>query len=147
MDMIGMARLGRDAEIRRLNDGTAVANLSLVFNYGKKDDEGKQASQWVDASIWGKMAEALAPYLTKGSQHYFHLEEPHQEEWEGRESSGVKIVARVLKVTLGPRQSSGEGGQRAPSPAPAPRAAAPRAPAPAPKPAQGFDDMDDDIPF
>ena len=36
MKHIGMARLGREAEMRALNDGTPVLNLSLAVNYGKK---------------------------------------------------------------------------------------------------------------
>ena len=57
----GLARIGRDVELRFLPQGDAVANISLAFTYGRKDSEGKRPTQWVEASIWSKRAEALAP--------------------------------------------------------------------------------------
>ena len=67
MKAFGLARIGRDVEIRHTAGGDAVASLSLAFTYGRKGEDGKRPTQWVDASIWGKRAEALAQYLTKGS--------------------------------------------------------------------------------
>ena len=67
MKAFGLARIGRDAEIRHTAGGDAVASLSLAFTYGRKGEDGKRPTQWVDASLWGKRAEALAQYLTKGS--------------------------------------------------------------------------------
>ena len=63
MILTGLCRLGADADIRYLQDGTAVANLNLAYNYGKKDNEGKRPTQWIKASIWGVRAENSAPYL------------------------------------------------------------------------------------
>ena len=145
MHLIGMARLGRDAEVRYTPQGDAVANLSLCFNYGKADGQGQRPTTWVDAALWGERAEKLAQYLTKGGAHSFIVADVHMEEYEGRNGKGVKLVGRVMDVTLGPRQDGGSGGgQRSAAPAPAQRS---QAPAPAPKAATGFDDMDDDIPF
>lgn len=152
MQIIGVARLGRDAEVRYISDGTAVANLNMAFNYGRKDAEGKRPTQWVEGSLWGKLAEALADYLVKGQQISVTMEDPHIEEYEGKNGTGHKLVARVLSIELvGSKQESQAqgGGQqlRAPATAPAQRQARAPAPAPAPKSPTGFDDMDDDIPF
>lgn len=149
MKHIGMATLGRDAELRCTPGGEAVANLSLAVNYYDKNAEGNRATQWIDASMWGKQAEALSQYLTKGSQHCFTLSELHIESYEGRNGTGHKLVARVDNVELGRRadapggQREGDGGNRAPQQ----REQQPQRQAPASKPAAGFDDMDDDIPF
>lgn len=142
--MIGMMRLGRDAELRYLNDGTPVAGLSLAYNYGKPDQSGNRPTTWIDASLFGKQAESLAPYLLKGSVHEFTLEGLHIQTFDKRDGGqGTKIAARVLSVELGPKQQGA-----APAPAPRAPAPAPRAPAPAPRQSgTGFDDMDDDIPF
>jgi single-strand DNA-binding protein len=144
MKTIGLARLGRDAEVRYTPGGDAVANLSLAVNYGQKGQDGNRPTQWIDASIWGKQAEALAPYLVKGSVHCFYLSDVHLETYQGRNGEGVKMVARVDNVELGPRVGGEQGG--APNSAPAQR----QAPAggsqrPAPKPALA--DEDSDIPF
>ena len=143
MKHIGMARLGRDAEVRYTPQGDAVANLSLAVTVYDKTAENNRGTQWIDASIWGKQAESLAQYLVKGSLHCFTLSDLRIEEYETRNGeTGVKLVARVDSVELGPRQ--GDATAPAPRPAASPR---PSSPAPAPKAATGFDDMDDDIPF
>lgn len=148
MKMIGMARLGRDAEIRYLPDDTAVANLSLAVNYYSKDAENNRATQWINATLWGKQAESLSQYMTKGSVHCFTLSDIHLEAWESQNGSGVNMVARVDSVELGPRQGEG-GGQGASAPQQQRQASAPaqKQQKPAAKKPGNFDDFDDDIPF
>ena len=60
MKLIGIARLGRDAEIRHTASGKQVASLALAYDYGMKDDgTGKKPTQWVSASLWGDQAGRL----------------------------------------------------------------------------------------
>jgi single-strand DNA-binding protein len=143
MKTIGLARLGRDAEVRYTPGGDAVCNLSLAVNYGPKDQGGNRPTQWIDATLWGKRAEALAQFLVKGSVHCFTLEDIHIETYQKNGGGeGFKLAARVLDVELGPRV----GGDQGSAPATRQPAAAP-AQRPQPKPAPNFSDMDDDIPF
>lgn len=157
MKTIGLARLGRNAEIRYTPAGDAVCNLSLAVNYGMKGDDGSRPTQWIDATLWGKQAEALAQFLVKGSVHCFALSDIHIETYQKNGGGdGVKLSARVDSVELGPRQV--DGGQDAPArdngvPARKPghpaHSNAPiggQRPAPQRQPAN-FSDMDDDIPF
>ncbi len=135
--IFGLARLGRDAELRFTPKGDAVANLSLAFNYGRKGDDGKKPTQWVDGSLWGKGAEALAPYLKKGGLVSVTLEDAHIEVFkksDGSESS--KLSGRVTAIDL--------AGGAAPSQSPLVQQAQPRREAAA---KAAFDDMDSDIPF
>lgn len=142
--LTGLFTLGRDAELRTTNDGQQVATLSLGYNYGRKGQDGKQPTQWVRAALWGKLAEAIAPYLTKGKQVDAVLEDVHIRAYTKQDGGqGVNLEGRVLKIELS-RGARSEGS--APPPAPAPRAPAP-APAPRQSSNTGFDDMDDDIPF
>lgn len=147
--LFGMARLGKDAEIRTAG-GDSVCNLSLAFSYYDKKAEKGRATQWVDATLWGKRADALAPYLTKGTAVAVSIEDVHIEEYQGKNGAGHKLVGRVVSIELG------GGKQEGAAVAPAARAAAPAprpAPAPAPRPAgggggpAGLDDMGEDIPF
>lgn len=112
----GVFRLGRDAELRRTPDGKAVVNLALAFNYGRKGDDGKRPTQWVEASLWEQRAEALAPYLRKGEAISCTLSDPHIETYEGQNGQGHKLVARVLDLELisgqGDRQQGNQGNQR-----------------------------------
>lgn len=134
MIMTGIVRLGRDADVRHIASGEAVCKLSLVFNYGRKGSEGKQASQWLDASLWGKRAESLAPYLTKGSQLSVVLDEPHSEEYEGKNGKSWKLVARVISIEFVGKKPADDNHDE---------------PAESPKKPNGvpFDDLNDDIPF
>ena len=148
MKAFGLARLGRDAELRTTSQGESVATLALAFSYGRKGSDGNRPTQWVDAALWGKRAEALAPFLAKGGLVSVSLEDVHIETFEGKNGPGHKLAARVVDVELAsPKQASA-----APAPAPAARPAQPpqrQAPAPAPRGpnGSGIDDMDDDIPF
>jgi single-strand DNA-binding protein len=139
----GPMRLGRDAEVRYLPSGQAVVTLSLAFNYGKRGDDNKRPTQWVEAGFWGDYAVKTAPHLLKGTLICAVLEDMHTEEFtRSDKSTGHKLAARM--------QSFDFAGQRESGQASAPAGTAPRqAPrqAPPPRPASGFDDMDDDIPF
>ena len=94
--MFGLARLGRDAEIRTTSQGESVATLALAFSYGRKGSDGKRPTQWVDAALWGKRAEALAPYLLKGGLVSVSLEDVHIETFDGKNGPGHKLAARVV---------------------------------------------------
>ena len=141
MKSFGLARIGRDVEVRYTAGGDAVASLSLAFTYGRKGEDGKRQTQWVDAALWGKRAEALAPYLLKGGLVAVTLEEVHIETFQGSNGPGHKLAGKVLDIELA---GGGDKPAAAPRPVPAPARAPARAPAPT---GSGFDDMDSDIPF
>jgi len=136
----GLARIGKDAEVRFTPGGTAVANVSLAFTYGKKGDDGKRPTQWVDASIWGQRAEPMAPYLLKGKQIVAYLEDVHLQTYtKGDGTQNTKMVARLSDLEFVSDNSDHKPTQK-------PQSAPQSRPAPAQQ-GSGFDDMDDDIPF
>jgi len=145
--MFGLARIGRDVEIRHLSNGDAVCNISLAFSYGKKGADGYRPTQWVDASLFGKRAEALAPYLLKKGVISVTLDEVHIETYQGQNGEGHKLVGKVIDIEL-----TGNGGQAsAPTQnAPAPQQQRQQAPQQSQQrgaPQPDFSDMDDEIPF
>lgn len=134
MILTGLARLGRDAVLRYSPDGTPVANMALAYNYGQKGQDGNRPTQWVEASLWGKRAEALAPHLRKGTALDVVVEDVRIETWQDQDGAGrVKLAGRVLNVEFAGRAN----GERGTSPAPR---QAPAAPA-------HEDPAADDIPF
>lgn len=136
----GLARIGKDAEVRYTPGSTAVANVSLAFTYGKKGDDGKRPTQWVDASLWGQRAEGMAPYLLKGKQIVAYLEDVHLQTYtKGDGTQNTKMVARLADLEFVSDNSDHKPAQK-PQNAPQSR------PAPASQ-GSGYDDMDDDIPF
>jgi len=129
----GLARIGREVEVRYTTGGEAVANISLAFTFGKKGVDGNRPTQWVDASLWGKRAETLAPYLKKGSQIVAYLDDVSVQTFtKGDGSQATKMVGRIVDLELIRSNEASE-------PAPAPK--------PQPKQSAGFEGMDDDIPF
>ena len=70
--VILVGNLGRDAELRYTPGGAAVATLNLATTETWKDKEGqkKEDTQWHRVILWGKTAETLQDYLTKGKQIY-----------------------------------------------------------------------------
>ena len=144
--LIDATRIANETTLRYTPDGTAVINLSLPCDYGRKGQDGKKPTQWVDASLWGKQAEALAPYLLKGQFIAFTLDDVHIEEYQSQGGTKSKLVGRVSNIKLigssGQNSQSGQqSGQSSQRPA---QAAQTRDSAPAPS---NFDNFDDDIPF
>lgn len=136
MILTGVVRLGRDVELRDAN-GQKVCNLAGAYNYGRAQEGGGRPTQWIDVSLWGKLAESLAPFLKKGREVWLTCEDVHVEMGARQDgTSWNKLVGRVQSIQLvGPRDQAGAA-PAAPAAAPRPSAAAPR---PAPAPAAGGD--------
>lgn len=101
MKLIGKVRLGRDAELRRTAAGDAVASFSGAYDYGRKGDDGKRPSQWVEFSMFGKRAESIHEYLTKGSQVVVYGDSPHSEKYQTRDGAQAeKLVCNVDDIEL-----------------------------------------------
>lgn len=92
-NLVGVFRLGQDAALKQTATGQTVMELSLVYNYGKKDDN---QSQWISAAMWGDRGNKVAEYMTKGKQIYAVLEEPHVETFQKKDGTwGAKLSARI----------------------------------------------------
>ena len=134
-----VGRLTRDAELRYTGGGTAVANLSLAINTRRrKDDQWVDEAHFFDAVVWGKTAESLSPYLTKGKQ--IGLEgELRQNRWEqeGQRRSKVEIFARNIQL-IGNRGGDSSTTGLSPSDTSAEQSGSPQG-----QPS----DFEDDIPF
>lgn len=64
MEQITIAgRLGGDAALAKTQSGDSVCNFNVAVD--RREGNGK-ATNWYRVSLWGKRAEALAPYLLKG---------------------------------------------------------------------------------
>lgn len=144
--------LGRDARINQVNGSNgpiSVANFSVAVKKRQKGSDGKPLTLWIDCAIWGNRADALGPYLTKGTRVAVSGE-ADVEQYQAHDGTMVpKLTLRVNELTLlgggEQQQQQGQPQQQYRQPA-APRQ--PQAPAPQPQGQQGgFDDFDDDIPF
>ena len=105
-----IGRLTRDAELKYTTTGYPISSFSLALNRRRKEGE-----QWVeeahffDINLFGKTAEALKQYLTKGKQIAVEGE-LRQDRWEqdGQSRSKVVIAANNIQL-LGGGATSGGG--------------------------------------
>ena len=67
-----IGRLGKDPELRYTQSGTGVANFSLATDRSWKGEDGQKQREttWHNIVVWGKRAEVVKEYLTKGQQIY-----------------------------------------------------------------------------
>ncbi len=155
--VILVGNCGRDAEIRYLPSGQAVANVTLATSTRRKDKtsgEMVEETQWHRITFFERLAEIAGEYVKKGRPIYVEgrLKYGKFTNKDGVEQNTCDIIATEMQL-LGSREGMGAPGgddssggyarPGAPASRPAPRQQAPAAT----KPSSGFDDMDDDIPF
>lgn len=70
--VIVIGNLGKDPELRYLQSGDAVANITVATTETWKDKQGqkKEETEWHRISMFGKTAEIAGQYLKKGAQVY-----------------------------------------------------------------------------
>lgn len=95
-----VGRLTRDIEIKYTNSGAAIGNLSIAVNRSRKqDDQWIDETSFFDVKIYGKTAESLRPYLTKGKQITVEgfLK---QERWQKDGQNFSRVIVGVENVQL-----------------------------------------------
>lgn len=62
--------LGKDAELKSTQNGNSVASFSVATSETFKNKAGEKTEKttWHNIQVWGKTAEALSQYLTKGTR-------------------------------------------------------------------------------
>src|SRR6186713_804897 len=109
-----VGNLGRDAEMRFTAGGTPVATVSLATTEKWTDREGqkKEDTQWHRVVIWGKTAESLHEYLTKGKQIYVEGR-IQTREWDAKDGTKQKTTEiKGGKIVLLGGGGGGGGGPR-----------------------------------
>ncbi len=139
--VILVGRLGKDPEVRNLENGATVANFTMATSESYKDKttgEKKEITEWHNIVLWRGLAEVAAKYLHKGDMIYV----------EGRlrtrswEKEGVtRYTTEIIgdNMTMLSTRRDGGGGEYRPS---ASSGAAPSQPEP-----KMTGDATDDLPF
>lgn len=133
-----LGAVGQDPETRFTAAGMAVASFSLATSEKRKDKE--EITQWHSCVAFGKLAEIVQQYVTKGAKLYLDGTIQYQTyEKDGEKRYATKIVVNdlsMLSSAQGQATQSQNAGQRARSTA---------RPASASQAPQEFED--DSIPF
>ena len=109
--VILVGNLGRDAELRYTPGGAAVATLNLATTEVWNDKGGRrqEKTEWHRIVLWGKQAESLQEYLTKGKQIYVEgrLQTRQWDDKDGNKKYTTEIKADRITLLGG-----GGGGGR-----------------------------------
>jgi len=100
--------VGRNAELRRTQNGDEVLGFSLAVDNGKDKNGNKRETTWVKCSIWGKRASSLENYVRKGTKMVL-TGRPGVDVYEGKGS----LTLSVQELTFmggGEQRDSGSGG-------------------------------------
>ena len=108
--VIIMGNLTRDPELRQTPSGQSVVSMSLALNRSYKDQSGEwqEATDYIDVSAWGPLAERVAQYMTKGRRCLVQGRlQSRSWEQDGQKRSKVEVLASDVTFLDG----RGEGGE------------------------------------
>lgn len=112
--VILVGNLTRDPELRYLQSGTAVTDIGLAVNDRRKNSNGEWIDEttFVDITLWGRTAEVVSEYLTKGSPVLIEgrLKLDSWETQDGQKRSKLKVIGERMQMLSGRGQGEGGGG-------------------------------------
>jgi single-strand DNA-binding protein len=100
-----IGRVGKDPEVRTMQDGKTIVNLTIATTEkwsDKQTGERKEQTEWHRVSAFGKLADIIARYVTKGSL-IFVRGSIHTREYEkdGIKRYATEIRAETMKMLGG----------------------------------------------
>ncbi|WP_420580121.1 single-stranded DNA-binding protein [Reichenbachiella sp.] len=109
--VILLGNLGKDPEVRHLENGRAVANFSIATSETYKNKQGEKVTntEWHNVVLWTPLAEIAEKYLNKGNQVYIEgkLTSRSYEDKEGVTKYITEVVGREMTLLGGPSRSEG----------------------------------------
>ena len=150
--VILIGNLGRDPEIRYTQAGEPIANFSLATSekWTGKDGQKQERTEWHRVEVFGKSAQVVRDYLSKGRSVYvegqIRYEDWTDKDGNKRNSTRIRVSGPNSRIVLLGSRGDGAGGGRGDA---GPRGGGPGegeegggAP-----PADDFKVSDDDVPF
>jgi len=117
--VILIGNLGKDPEVRRLENGAVVAKFSVATNENYKDKSGEwqTLTEWHDVVAWRSLGERAESQLKKGTPVYIEGKLTHRswEDQEGNKRRTTEVVANYFRSLATRRDSDGGGNTNFPS--------------------------------
>jgi len=111
--VVMVGRITRDAELKYSGSGTAICNFSIAVNRRvKKGEQWTDEASFFDLALFGKTAESMNKFLTKGQQVAVNGA-LKMDRWEkdGQKMSKVGIFVESVQL-LGGRKEGGQAPAR-----------------------------------
>lgn len=110
-----LGNVGKDPQIKHLDDGTAVCSFPMATNerYRDRNGERKEVTEWHNIDLWGKLAEIANEYVKKGTQIYLEgkIQTRQYTDKEGNKKYITEVVGNNLELLS--RSAGGSGGGEA----------------------------------
>ncbi len=108
-----MGNLTRDIELKHTPSDQSVATIGLAVNrrYTTKEGEKREETTFVDCEAWGRTAEIMSQYLSKG-RGVFIEGRLKLDQWEDRETGKNRSKLKVVIDNFQFVDSKGGGGER-----------------------------------
>ena len=150
-----IGNLTRDPELRHTPSGKVVSELGLAINRTWSNDQGQKQEEttFVDVSVWGRQAEVIQQYVTKGSPIYIEGRlqlDTWDDKTTGQKRSKLRVLCENFQFLPSGKSNTGGSGSeysehsQPSSSSPQQRSGPPQGASAAP--AEDFQE-DDDIPF
>ncbi len=109
-----MGNLTRDVELRYTQGGTALAKFGMAINRKfTQQGESKEETCFVDLTAWGRQAEVINQYTSKGAPLFVEgrLEYSTWDAQDGSKRSKLAVIVENFQLLGGRGGSQGGGGQ------------------------------------
>jgi single-strand DNA-binding protein len=117
--VILVGNLGRDAELKYTPGGQAVCKLRLATTevWNDKAGQRQEKTEWHSIDLWGRQAESLNEYLTKGKQIYVEgrLQTRKWTDKDGKDRYTTDIKADRIVLLSGGGGGRGAGARTEPA--------------------------------
>ena len=111
--VILLGNLGKDPDLRYTPSGKAVATFSLATSerWTSQDGQKQESTTWHNIVAWGKQAETMKEYLSKGREVYLEgrIVNRSYDDKEGNKKYISEVVVQQFSF-IGSKGSSGNGG-------------------------------------
>lgn len=109
-----LGNLGADPELRMTSGGQAVLKLRLATSetYMDKNKVRQERTEWHSVTVWGKRAEALSKFLTKGSRLFVEggIRTSSYDDKNGEKRYRTEVVANNIILSGGGKPNGARGG-------------------------------------
>lgn len=113
--VILIGNVGKDPEIRHMENGTVKATFPLATTETYRDRDGQRIEQteWHNIVLWRGLAELADKYIRKGKQLFIEgkLRTRSWEDKEGNKRYTTEIVADNITLLGGLQRRDEQGGQ------------------------------------
>lgn len=109
-----IGRLAASPELKATSSGKSVCSFRIANDSGYKDASGQSQTNWLDVTAWGKTAEFVCKYFSKGALIAIdgRLQTRQYQDKNGQDRTATEIVAQNVNF-CGSKESTSPAPQNA----------------------------------